>query len=242
MLVKHYLAQGDHEAALAVAADYAGRFGGNSVLALLHAKCLLAAGQYREAADRFDALRILPCEGSTEARDLMRQSHLMLAVNQMTAGRFDQALAEVERARQWPESLGAGKPYAEDVDERLEDWLAGQCYRRLDRAEASREALDRILAFRPRGGGSDAGKVIRVWALRRRAARRRAGRCWTSGAKTLHPTQRPPGPPGPSPASLRRSKHLPATPNSEFSPPGWNGRNAASDSGVRTVPPIAGGQ
>jgi len=29
----------------------------------------------------------------------------------------------IDTARQWPENLGSGKPYPENADEHLEDWL-----------------------------------------------------------------------------------------------------------------------
>ena len=47
----------------------------------------------------------------------------MLAVNAIAARRWDDATRLIAAAREWPERLGAGKPYAADLDERLEDWL-----------------------------------------------------------------------------------------------------------------------
>ena len=47
----------------------------------------------------------------------------MLAVGELREGRFEAALNRVTAARLWPENLGAGKPYPDSVDERLEDWL-----------------------------------------------------------------------------------------------------------------------
>ena len=74
-----------------------------------------------------DRLRLLPFEGSTEGRQLHKEARLMLALEKMKAGAYAEALPFIADARQWPENLGAGKPYAADLDERLEDWLEAVC-------------------------------------------------------------------------------------------------------------------
>jgi hypothetical protein len=69
-------------------------------------------------------VEILPAEGAAEARALFREANLLLAIEE--AGRRNRRGAQrlVAKAREWPERLGSGKPYAADVDERLEDWLS----------------------------------------------------------------------------------------------------------------------
>jgi len=167
MLARHYIKQGDLPAALAVAADYAGRFPANSVLALLHAKTLLATSHYQAAADLLNSLDLLPCEGSTEARSLFREAQLMLAVERIKSGAFGEALRFIETGRQWPERLGAGKPYSENVDERLEDWLTYQCQSRDKAPEEARRTLDRILASRPITPAKGGGEIVEALALSR---------------------------------------------------------------------------
>ncbi|HWI60096.1 MAG TPA: DUF5107 domain-containing protein [Bacillota bacterium] len=162
-LAKHYLKQADAAAALTVAADYTGRFPTNSVLALLYAKALVGNGRYQAAAALLGAVKVLPCEGSTDAHGTYREAHLMLAVQGLKAGAVAAAQQHIETARQWPEWLGAGKPYAEETDERLEDWLAYQCYQACQAPAQAKQALDRILARPTRGGG--VGEILRALAL-----------------------------------------------------------------------------
>ncbi len=166
MLVKDQIRGGHPAAALAVAADSARRFPANTGLALLHAKALVLNGRYQEAAGLLSSLDLLPSEGVTDARALFHEAHLMLAVERMKANAFDQALRSIETARQWPEKLGSGKPYSEDVDERLEDWLVYQCHIGLKAPEPARQALDKILAFQPGGHQNDSGQIIRALALK----------------------------------------------------------------------------
>jgi len=166
MLARHYLKREAAAPALAVADDYARRFPSNDSLALLRAKTLLLSGQYRAAAEFLSSLHVLPAEGTTEAHALFREAHLLLAVEQMRAGEYSDALRLVGIARQWPEQLGAGKPYPADVDERLEDWLTAQCDLALHDTAKARQALDRILAIPPRAEGQGTGDLIRALALK----------------------------------------------------------------------------
>jgi tetratricopeptide (TPR) repeat protein len=166
MLARKFLKLHDSKAALTVAADYAQRFPSNGALALLHAKALGATGSSKAAADLLSSLNLLPCEGNTEAHSLYRQSYLMLALERLRSGACDEALQLIDKARQWPEGLGAGKPYPSEIDERLEDWLSYQCHlKRNARTEASQD-LEQILSFRSRADRRDVGKIIQALALR----------------------------------------------------------------------------
>ena len=166
MLARHHLQHGDSAASLTVATDYSRRFPANDALALLRAKALLLTGQHQAAAELLGSLHVLPAEGTTEARSLFHEAHLLLAVDRLQAGSYDEALRLVDTARQWPERLGTGKPYPADIDERLEDWLTCQCQlARKAPAEAS-QALARILAIPARPKGQGIGDLIRALALK----------------------------------------------------------------------------
>ena len=165
LLAKHYLAQTNAAAALTVAGHYHQLFPSNNVLALLHAKTLVLNGQYQAAADLLVPLKLLPCEGSTDARATLREADLMLALQQMKAGSFDAALQLITKAREWPENLGAGKPYDADLDERLEDWLTYECNRRTN-PQAAQLSLEKILSFATPAKTSVAGSIIRALALK----------------------------------------------------------------------------
>ncbi len=166
MLARHHLKQNDPAAALAVASDYAKRFPANDSLALLRAKSLLLTGEYRAAAEFLTSLHVLPAEGTTEARALFREAHLLLAVERLQAGAFDDALRFAGTARQWPENLGAGKPYPADLDERLEDWLSAQCEFARKAPDVARKLLDRILVVPASTRGQRTGDLIRALALK----------------------------------------------------------------------------
>jgi hypothetical protein len=90
----------------------------------------------------------------------------LVAVARLQAGAFDDALRMVNTARQWPENLGAGKPYPADLDERLEDWFTAQCQLARKAPDAARQALDKVLAIPARKKGQVIGDLIRALALK----------------------------------------------------------------------------
>jgi hypothetical protein len=173
MLAERQLRQGAPAAALETARRYAAQFPANYILGMLHVKALLANGRYRESADRLARLDVIPYEGSIEGRRLYREAHLMLAVDALRKGDRRGALRETSAARLWPENLGAGKPYPDDVDERLEDFLAAQALAgRGDSAEAA-EMLGKVGTYAGRERG--AGTLVSALALRQ-AGREAEGR------------------------------------------------------------------
>lgn len=137
----------------------------NYMLGLSRVRALLEAGRVDEAARRLDVLHVLPYEGAGDGRALHRELALLRAVAAMRAGAWAQADSLVGVARDWPERLGAGKPYAADVDERLEDWLAGAIAAARADSAGARAAWERVTARRTRTGAL--ADALVPWALER---------------------------------------------------------------------------
>jgi len=74
----------------------------------------------------------------------------MQAVSAMKNKQYKKALQFIASAKLWPVNLGVGKPYEEDIDERLEDWLNYQCYTNLGNKTAAGQSLEKIIAFSPK--------------------------------------------------------------------------------------------
>ena len=123
LLADHLLAHDSAAAAVRVATRYRARFPSNYILGLTLAKAQVADGQFRDADVILSRLEILPYEGAADGRALYRQAKLGLAREAISANRMTAARTLIAAAREWPERLGAGKPYAADLDERLEDSL-----------------------------------------------------------------------------------------------------------------------
>ncbi len=151
LIAERLIEDRDYAGALSTVTKYAEAAPENSILGMLRARALLLDGRYAEASGLMSRLNVLPHEGATEAHGLYREAELMVAVQEMKAGRFDAALKRIAAAREWPEHLGVGKPYPADADERLEDYLEAQCLAKQGHAAEA----DALLAKLAAGGGSN---------------------------------------------------------------------------------------
>src|SRR5205085_5091182 len=108
--------------------------------------------------------------GATGGRQLYKETQLMLALDEMKNKRYDKALQYIDASRIWPESLGVGKPYQEDIDERLEDWLAYEAYTKQGNEKAAKEMLDKIVS-KKLGNRSSINDLVTAWALQKTGKR-----------------------------------------------------------------------
>jgi hypothetical protein len=187
LLIERAIEDKTYDQALRLAARYAAAAPANYILGMLHAKALILNRRFAEASTLLSRLNVLPYEGSTDARSLYREAELMVGAAEMHAGRVDAAMARVSAARQWPEHLGAGKPYPADVDERLEDWLSAKGLERQGKPAEARHLLDQLaaaartkpgagqllgaLALKATGHPAEADEVLAIWVGQQRDPR-----------------------------------------------------------------------
>jgi tetratricopeptide (TPR) repeat protein len=180
-LAERHIRDGAVGPALEVAQRYTLVFPDNYILGMLHARTLLLNARVAEAAAVLDRLNVLPFEGSTDGRALYREAQLLLGAEAFRTGNLDGAARRVAAAREWPEHLGAGKPYPEDVDERVEEWMAAACLERAGkRAEA--RVLFEHLAASPKARGAVGGMLsaASLASLGRKAEAARAFAEWAA--------------------------------------------------------------
>ena len=139
-----YNKQGNYADALTVANTYYQENPGHYIMGMLLAKTCLLNKNYTAAAVILDKIVVIPYEGATDGRRLYKEAHLMLAVKAMQDKKYKIGVAEIGKAREWPERLGVGKPYQEDIDERLEQFLLYQCYTKLQEKTKANAALEQI--------------------------------------------------------------------------------------------------
>jgi tetratricopeptide (TPR) repeat protein len=72
----------------------------------------------------------------------------MLANEALRAGKYADATRYIAQSRAWNEHLGAGKPYPEDLDERLEDYLEAVASEKLGQREKATALYTKIVAFK----------------------------------------------------------------------------------------------
>jgi predicted Zn-dependent protease len=170
-LIAYYLSEKEDEKALDIGEQYYKKFPDNYNIGLLYIRSLINNGLYRESGKILKTINVLPYENATMSKKLYNETYLMMALEEMKKDKFRKALTYINIARQWPENLGVGKPYDSDIDERLEDWLAYECYTKLGDDTAAWEKLDKILSFKPQKTAyintfSSANNLVSAWALR----------------------------------------------------------------------------
>jgi tetratricopeptide (TPR) repeat protein len=163
LLTERFIEDKAFDQALDMATRYLKASPDNYMLGMLHAKSLLLNQRYGEASSALAKLNVLPYEGATEGRALYREAQLMLGAADARAGKWAEAARRVAAAREWPEHLGAGKPYPEEVDERLEDRLQADCLERLGRVAEARAILDRLGPSTPARPGTLEYRVLAEW-------------------------------------------------------------------------------
>ena len=164
---RHYLASSYPKLSLKSAAAIQKKRPQDYILAMDLAKALVQNNQFKKSLDVLTQTNILPYEGAREGRDLYRQAGLLYALSRLKDNAVSSTLALVQKARQWPENLGAGKPY--DTDERLEDYVAALCYEKTGKIKKADNLHENIIKatrkYRNRWG---AGHYISALVLRKK--------------------------------------------------------------------------
>ncbi len=147
MLVNHFIDKKNYAEALVTAQEYRTKFPQDFRISMLLAKALLLNKQYKACSDLLDKTTILPYEGATDGRQLYREAWLMQAVQQLQQKNYKGALNSIGKSRLWPESLGVGKPYDEDIDGRLENYMEGVCYEQTKRNDLALKKWNEVISY-----------------------------------------------------------------------------------------------
>ena len=134
-LVRYFQEKHLYDAMYEKAKEYVAAFPDNDMLGLKYAAAMLARKKYRECTEYLSRLNVLPNEGAYEGRTVYRKAWLFCAIENLKAGKFREAIADVEQSKLWPENLGVGKPYDEDIDLSVENFIAAYCNAKLSGAK-----------------------------------------------------------------------------------------------------------
>lgn len=161
-LIERHLADGRFAEAVTVGRRVTARSPTNYVLGMLLARSLVLAGESGDALGVLGGLTVLPYEGAVDGRRLYREAHLRLAIAEM-ASDAPAARRHVQEAQAWPEHLGAGRPYDDAIDHRLDDWLAWRIDPRAASSNIATSSRERI--FQATHGPAGAGGLVSALAL-----------------------------------------------------------------------------
>ncbi|MDR1879585.1 MAG: DUF5107 domain-containing protein, partial [Tannerellaceae bacterium] len=134
-LVRYYQETNQYDRMYEKAKEYTALYPDNDILGLKYAAAMLHTKRYRECTEYLSHLRVLPNEGAYEGRLVYREAWLYCALQNIKAGHYREALSDVDQSKLWPEHLGVGKPYDEDIDLSVEDFLTAYCDAKLNNSK-----------------------------------------------------------------------------------------------------------
>lgn len=159
-MIEWHLQQKQAAAALKLAESYLQKHPKNYYLGLLYAKTLLLNAQYTQGIAYMQELQVLPNEGATAGRGIWKETNLMQALENIKAQQYEKALGNIRDARTWPENLGVGKPYPEDIDERLEDFLEAFCLEGLGKKLEAKNKYTQARQWKTQAPGATANDLL----------------------------------------------------------------------------------
>lgn len=163
----------------------------NYIIGMLYAKTLLLNKRYHDCGKLLARIHILPFEGATIGRELYRETELMQAVAKIKSKNYNAALNYIAEGSKWPENLGVGKPYPENIDDRLENWMSYLCYIQQGKSDVATGYLQKIMAFNPHIDNTvsnflSANHLVTVWATEKLAGKEAAIR-WLDAEVQKYP-------------------------------------------------------
>ncbi|MDR2775969.1 MAG: DUF5107 domain-containing protein [Tannerella sp.] len=156
-LIRHFQEAHRYDEMYGKAKEYAATFPDNDMLELKYAAAMLAQKKYRECTEFLSHLKVLPNEGASEGRTIYREAWLSCALENVKTGNFKEAIADVEQSKLWPENLGVGKPFDEDIDLSVENFISEYC-----KAKLSGTKPPQLNATSASAGNKIAKEVIRL--------------------------------------------------------------------------------
>jgi tetratricopeptide (TPR) repeat protein len=148
-LANYYISHRQYDKALEITGPFFKSHPDDFRMGTIHARALLLSKEYKKADALLTKLNIIPVEGATGGREMYREAKLMQAVQLMEKKNYSGAMKFIKQADLWPENLGVGKPYKEDIDMRLENWMSYLCLNGLKKSTEAQAKLDQIIKFNP---------------------------------------------------------------------------------------------
>ncbi len=120
-------------------------FTDNPVTGMDYAKALVKIGENQKSIQVLQDIYILPQEGAREGHDIYELAYLALALDLMEQGEYKKAIENIDESKNWPENLGAGKPF--DPDTRLQDYIAAYIESQLGNQKQADQYYNKIVTY-----------------------------------------------------------------------------------------------
>ena len=175
---KFYHERGNNQKAEELARKFYEKNPQNYYLGLHYAKMLEMNKKYTACINLLQNIKVLPNEGATASRSAWRDANIGNALDLMKVRKYQKALQSIAKSRMWPANLGVGRPY--DVDERMEDFIALQCYKSLNDERSVKELELRITDIKAfQNSPSGPNNFLTAWVLKETGNKQEGDRIMT---------------------------------------------------------------
>jgi tetratricopeptide (TPR) repeat protein len=127
--INFYLKNKEYTQALKLAKKYQEEYPENSVFGFKYAKALMELKEYQKCISFLGKYVVLPNEGAMEGRNIYHETCIRAAYNALQQNNYKNTVRYAQKAKEWPENLGVGKPY--DIDERLDNFIIAYAYEKM---------------------------------------------------------------------------------------------------------------
>ena len=145
-LLNHYTQARDWKQVVATGKRYMKKYPQNYYMGLKYASGLCEDGQYSSCIRFLKQLRVLPNEGAYAGRAVYRAANLFKAMDFYGKHSYGAALKSIDASQEWPENLGVGKPYDENLDQRVEDYILARIYKAQGNDAKAQTYYDKVIA------------------------------------------------------------------------------------------------
>jgi len=174
-LIGYYEAHQDFKMTLTLATEAFTKHKDNPDIGVQYAIALINNGQYAKSLKALEGMNILPSEGARQGKAIFEQACLFLAMDLMKANKYADAMKMIEKSKEWPEHLGAGKPY--DVETRTQDYLEILCLNKMKKPGEAESLRKSIIDFTTKDPSPSFNNILALKLLK--------GKGETEAANTL---------------------------------------------------------
>lgn len=164
-LMNYYTANAEWAKAVETGKKYGKLYPDNYYIGLKQAKALCETGAYPACIALLNKLLVLPNEGSYAGRAVYREANIYQAMASLAQGKSRQAMTSLNASKAWPENLGVGKPFDDQIDSRLEDFVEARIYAGQGNTQKEAEMLRKVTAYAPSTTHFRSGNLLSAFAL-----------------------------------------------------------------------------
>ena len=118
---------------------------GNYMIEVDAAKAMMQTGDLADALLILEKVNLLPYEGASEGKQIYELVNNALALEKIELGNYKGAIENLNKAKDWPENLGVGKPF--DPNEIFQNYLLSKVYSKTGDNSKGKKYAEEVIKY-----------------------------------------------------------------------------------------------